>query len=43
VEPPASQRPAWDNRKTDTVAMSGIEVDAVLAATESLLCRARAA
>lgn len=43
VEPPASQRPSWDNRKTDTVAMSGIEVDAVLAATESLLCRARAA
>jgi ADP-heptose:LPS heptosyltransferase len=43
VEPPAALRPAWDDRKTDTLAMAGIEVDAVLAATQSLLSRAQAA
>lgn len=43
VEPPAALRPAWEDRKTDTVSMHGIDVDAVLAATASLLSRAQAA
>jgi lipopolysaccharide heptosyltransferase I len=43
VEPPAALRPAWSDRKADTLAMAGIEVDAVLAATQSLLSRAQAA
>jgi hypothetical protein len=43
VEPPAALRPAWDDRKTDTLAMAGIEVDAVLAATKNLLARSQAA
>lgn len=43
VEPPSHLRPAWDDRKTDTVSMTGIEVDAVLAATGTLLARAQAA
>jgi lipopolysaccharide heptosyltransferase I len=43
VEPPAELRPRWEDRKTDTRAMAGIEVDAVLAACERLLRRAEAA
>lgn len=43
VEPPAALRPAWSDRKDDALAMGGIEVDAVLAATQSLLSRAQAA
>jgi hypothetical protein len=43
VEPPASLRPAWEARKTDTMSMNGIEVEAVLAATASLSSRAQAA
>lgn len=43
VEPPADLRPAWSDRKTDTISMNGIDVHAVLAATQSLLSRARAA
>jgi len=43
VEPPVGLRPAWGDRKTDTLAMGGIEVDAVLAATKTLLSRAQAA
>jgi hypothetical protein len=43
VEPPAALRPAWDDRKTDTLAMAGIEVDDVVAAATSLLARAQAA
>jgi lipopolysaccharide heptosyltransferase I len=36
VEPPAALRPTWENRKTDTLAMTGIEVDRVVAACEHL-------
>jgi heptosyltransferase-1 len=43
VEPPASLRPAWEARKTDTLSMQGIEVEAVLAATASLSARSQAA
>jgi len=43
IEPPAALRPAWRDRKTDTAAMNGIEVDAVLAATRTLLARQHAA
>ena len=43
VEPPDAVRPSWDDRKTDTQAMAAIEVDAVVAATEQLLARSRAA
>lgn len=43
VEPPAALRPRWDDRKTDTAAMGGIDVDRVVAAAESLLSRAQAA
>jgi lipopolysaccharide heptosyltransferase I len=43
VEPASALRPAWDDRKTDTLAMSGIEVDDVLAATNRLLARSQAA
>jgi len=39
VEPPAALRPAWDDRKTDTQAMGGIDVERVVAAAESLLAR----
>lgn len=37
VEPPASLRPAWEDRKTDTAAMAGIDVEKVLAAAGRLL------
>jgi len=43
VEPPAADRPAWHDRKTDTAAMAAIDVDRVVAATESALARSRAA
>jgi hypothetical protein len=36
-------RPKWDDRKTDTVSMAGIEVERVVAAVEDLLSRGRAA
>lgn len=36
VEPPDSARPRWENRKTDTLAMAGIDVDRVIAACERL-------
>ena len=43
VEPPESMRPAWEDRKTDTLAMTGIDVDRVVAAAEQLLRRTQAA
>lgn len=43
VEPPPLLRPAWADRKTDTVAMGGIEAAAVLAAAASVLARTAAA
>jgi len=43
VEPPAALRPAWEDRKTDTLAMAGIAVEQVVAAAESVLARSRAA
>jgi ADP-heptose:LPS heptosyltransferase len=43
VEPPADMRPAWENRKTDTQAMLGIDVDRVVAACGRLLQKAAAA
>jgi lipopolysaccharide heptosyltransferase I len=43
VEPPADLRPDWRDRKTDTRAMAGIEVDRVLSACDRLLRRADAA
>ncbi|MFM7136067.1 MAG: glycosyltransferase family 9 protein [Planctomycetota bacterium] len=43
VEPPEALRPGWDNRKTDTVSMAGIELERVVAAVEQLLARGRAA
>lgn len=43
VEPPQHLRPAWENRKTDTQSMLGIEVAAVVAAAERQLARAAAA
>lgn len=43
IEPPESLRPAWADRKTDTVAMTAIDVDRVVAAADSLLARSAAA
>jgi heptosyltransferase-1 len=43
VEPPEALRPTWDDRKTDTVSMAGIEVEQVVVAVEDLLARNRAA
>jgi heptosyltransferase I len=43
VEPPEAMRPKWEDRKTDTVSMAGIEVEHVAAAVEQLLARGRAA
>jgi heptosyltransferase-1 len=43
VEPPAALRPTWNDRKTDALAMGGIDVDRVVAACERLLRRAAAA
>ena len=41
VEPPAAARPAWDDRKTDTVSMAAIGVDRVVGAAETVLLSAR--
>jgi lipopolysaccharide heptosyltransferase I len=43
VEPSDALRPAWDDRKTDTAAMSGIDADRVIAAACGLLARSQAA
>lgn len=43
VEPPPEARPAWEDRKTDTLSMAAIEVERVVAAAERLLARDRAA
>jgi heptosyltransferase-1 len=43
VEPPPALRPDWADRKTDTGAMAGIDVERVVAAAEWLLARAHAA
>jgi heptosyltransferase-1 len=43
VEPPAGLRPDWRDRKTDTLAMAGIDADRVLAAAGEMLSRAEAA
>ena len=43
VEPPQHLRPEWRDRKTDMAAMAAIDVDWVVAATETLLARSRAA
>ena len=43
VEPPSALRPRWDDRKTDTLSMAGIDVERVVAAAESLLARSQAA
>jgi len=43
VEPPVGLRPRWDDRKTDTISMAGIEVERVAAAVEQLLARTRVA
>ena len=43
VEPPASLRPEWNNRKTDMHSMAGIDVDRVVAAAGILITRAAAA
>jgi heptosyltransferase-1 len=43
VEPPADARPPWDERKTDMAAMRAIDVDLVVAATETAIARSQAA
>jgi heptosyltransferase-1 len=43
VEPPPALRPAWSDRRTDTAAMAGIDVERVVAAAERLLARSQAA
>ena len=43
VEPPPSARPRWRDRKTDMAAIAAIDVDAVIAATETALAESRAA
>lgn len=43
VEPPEGLRPRWDDRKTDTAAMAGIDVERVAAAVQQLLARTKAA
>jgi len=43
VEPPVALRPAWDDRKTDTRSMAGIDAEPVVAAAGDLLSRAEAA
>ncbi len=43
VEPPAALRPAWNDRKTDSGSMAGIDVERVVAAADSLLLRSQAA
>jgi len=43
IEPPASLRPEWKNRKTDMHSMAGIDVDRVVAAAGVIIARAAAA
>ncbi len=43
VEPPVSVRPAWENRKTDRVAMEAIDVESVVTAASDVLARTAAA
>lgn len=43
VEPLPALRPAWEHRKTDTLAMAGIDVDRVVTTCERLLKKAAAA
>ena len=43
VEPPEHLRPSWEDRKTDTESMLGIEVADVVAAVNGQLARAVAA
>jgi lipopolysaccharide heptosyltransferase I len=43
VEPPAALRPAWADRKTDMLAMAGIDVESVAAAVRRTLAKAGAA
>lgn len=43
VEPPSALRPAWADRKTDRVSMTGIDVERVVTAAESILARSHAA
>jgi heptosyltransferase-1 len=43
VEPPVAARPAWQDRKADTVSMAAIDVDRVLAACGRLLAKSDAA
>ena len=43
VEPPLTLRPSWDDRKTDTVSMSGIDVERVVTAAKSILAHSQAA
>ncbi|MFM7183461.1 MAG: glycosyltransferase family 9 protein [Planctomycetota bacterium] len=43
VEPAAPLRPAWQDRKTDRLAMLAIDVDSVVAAARGLLLRSQAA
>jgi len=43
VEPPPALRPPWEDRKTDTLAMLGIDVEQVAAAVDSVLVRSQAA
>lgn len=42
VEPPAALRPAWEQRKTDSIAMNAIDVESVVASIGALLSRAAA-
>jgi heptosyltransferase-1 len=43
LEPPAALRPAWEDRKTDRVAMEAIDVESVVAAASEVLARTAAA
>ena len=43
VEPTAALRPAWEDRKTDRLAMEAIDVDSVVAAASEVLARTAAA
>ena len=43
VEPPPALRPKWEDRKRDTFAMTGITVEQVVAAADTILARAQAA
>jgi heptosyltransferase-1 len=43
VEPPAALRPAWADRKTDMLAMAGIDVESVVAAVRRTQSKAGAA